>query len=282
MARLLGDEPVQAPPRLLTVKEYHDTHYAEWRAKHRPATWKTEKGYWKRINRPHPEGIGDVLLGDVDEHLVADYIDNLTIERTRKYEGVEVGDPASGATKRLHKAAITAMLKRAFRLKHIDAKPDLAVFTIEGSTQRARKQEEPLSLAEAVKVLEAAPSPMHAAMFGTGIGTGMRPSELIHVHFEDIDWTARTLHVRGTKTELSDDVIPLTPFAFDALRKWWEERGKPSHGLAFPRPKSRGHVLGTEPYANGSGFKRSLATAIQGAGITRRLTPYGLRHVSSA
>lgn len=49
--------------------------------------------------------------------------------------------------------------------------------------------------------------------------TGLRESELYKLRASDVDHGAKRLRVRGTKTEKSDRVVPLSPDALEVLRR---------------------------------------------------------------
>jgi integrase len=162
------------------------------------------------------------------------------------------GQALSGNAKRLHRAAIKALLKRAFRLRHIPSLPDLAVFRIKGATKRAVDKPAPLSLEELVALMEAS-GPKHRAMWAVGGGQGLRPSELGRIRWEDVDFEGRTLAVRGTKTEQSAAVVPMTGLTRRELRSWWEASGSPQSGLVFLTGSGK-------PYGH-QGYKKPLRTA---------------------
>jgi hypothetical protein len=75
-------------------------------------------------------GLGDVRVKDIDEWVVADYLDTL-----KSTQGPRAGKKLSGNAKRLRKAAVKALLLHAYRQKHIDKLPELRVFRIKGSTR---------------------------------------------------------------------------------------------------------------------------------------------------
>lgn len=263
---LIGDAEVDALLEerpdfsVMPLEEYIDQVYAPWRATARPAGWGQEERVWRAIKAE----LGRVRLRDIDAHVVADYLDGMVARR-----GPRKGKPASGNTKRLHRAALQALLKRAFRLRHLERLPDLAIFPIEGSSKTVLKQEDPLSLEEVAALLDAS-GPKHRAMFGVAAGLGLRPSELIRMRWEDVRWETRTLVVRGEKTEESAAEIPTTPIAYRELRAWWGAQEQPRAGLVFP---SRGGGM-----YGPSGYKKALETARKAAGIKRKVTPYLLRH----
>lgn len=98
------------------------------------------------------------------------------------------------------------------------------------------------------------------------VKTGARPgpSELFKLKYADIDYEAKTIHIRGTKTASSDRHVPLDDDMLAALQCWQfsatteyivEFRGKPVTSI-----------------------KRSFRKAVEEAGITDKIVPYHLRH----
>lgn len=265
LAALLSEDPIAAVRDAgtdwggATLRRYHREIYAPWRSEKRPASWKAERAAWNRILRE----LGDVRVRDVDPWLVADMLDEARVERGRRR-----GQPLAGNSKRLLRAALQALLKRACRLRHIDAIPDLAMFTIEGAS-KVRRRREPLTVEE-VRALFAASDTHYRALWAVQAGNGLRPSEAVRVRWEDIDWKTPALRVRGTKTDAAAAVIPLTPLALRPLVAWAEACGRPETG----------HVFGHDgkPYTSESPFKRALRTAARRADIQRKITPYMLRH----
>jgi integrase/recombinase XerD len=126
----------------------------------------------------------------------------------------------------------------------------------------------PLSIEELQRLLEAS-SPKHRAMWAAAAGQGLRPGELNRIRWEDIHFEGRTLHVRGTKTEEADAVVPLTPLAHRELLSWWLREGQPTVGMTFQ--SRNGAAYGDQ------GWKKALKEAARAAGIERRVYPYLLR-----
>ncbi len=266
VAALVHQHPIAQVDRLsrdwgaMRLRRYFREEYAPWRSTQVRA-WKQEERTWRRIL----DELGGIRLRQIDPWLVADYLDELTVRG-----GPRKGLPASGNTKRLHRAYLRALLKRAYRQRHLSELPDLAVFRIKGSAKRVRKQKPPLTVEEARFLLEAA-SEQHAAMFGLGLGMGLRPSEIVRVRWEDIDWEARTLRVRGTKTADAAATLPIPPLSWPWLRRWWAVSDRPETGHAF-------HGQGAWPYKTTNGWKRALQLTAKRAGLGRKITPYLLRH----
>ncbi len=170
----------------------------------------------------------------------------------------------SPRSKAIRRNVYAALLGYARRMGHIDYRPEF--FRIRGSTKRTRPQVDPLTLDETIALLDVT-EPMRRAMWAVGVGQGLRPAKLVRVQWSDIHWRDRLLAVRGTKTDASAAVIPMTPLAFRELRLWWVAEGQPDEGHAFTW---RGKAFRQ--------FKKALASDAKAAGIERHVTPNLLRH----
>ncbi len=248
----------------MALEEYIDTVYSPWRQEARPRGWRQESWILEQVKAD----LGRYRLREIDAHVVADWLDTLVCS-----SGPRKGQPMAGNTKRLRRAAVQAVLHRAYRLKHIPAEPQLAEFEIEESTRPVIPKSEPLDLAELLRLMDASP-PRPRAMWATGAGQGLRPSELSRLTWDCVDWSAGTLAIppdesgRG-KTEESVAVVPMTPLTHTELRTWWMRRGQPRTGLMFP--SSRGGQYGP------AGFRKALENAALAAKIGRKVNPYLLR-----
>jgi integrase len=248
----------------MPLTEYVDACYREWRAADRPRTWKREAWVLDQVLLD----LGRHRLREVDAHVVADYLDRLVCR-----SGARKGKAMAGNTKRLRRAAVQAVLHRAYRLKHIPTEPDLAVFELRDSTKTVRAKSEPLTMDELFALMDAS-SPRHRAMWATGAGQGLRPSELVRLDWQGVDWRAGTIAIPPDetgegKTDESVAVVPMTPLVLDELRLWWVAQGQPARGLMFPS------ATGAR-YAEG-GFRRALKDAAKRAGLVRVVNPYLLR-----
>lgn len=237
-------------PQHMTLTEYRKAIFWEKRkSQTAESTWKKEALVWKQMER---DRLGAVKLRRLTARHFEAYMERI------RARGL------SGRTQAIHKATYKALLDFAHRMGHI--KEAHRFFRIRGSTKRVWAQEEPLTLDEVGRLLNAT-DPVHRCLFGLGIGQGLRPSELVRVRWEDVDLQEHSMEVRGSKTETSSAVIPLTPLAFQELRSWWMAQGQPDEGLLF--------TWNGEPLKT---FKRSLAGAAKRAGIEKNVTPYLLRH----
>lgn len=233
----------------MRVSEYHARVYWPQReVSASKATVRAETGFWRQILASN---VGSTRLRDLDAWLWESYV-----------EALQARGP-SARTAALHKATYKAMLEFAHRKGHV--KEVHKFFVIKGSTKRTRKQEEPLTLEEVARLLAVA-DPMRRCMWAVGVGQGLRPGELTRCRVEDFDLDAAVMDVRGTKTEASADVVPLTPLTVREVRRYLAHLGNPTSGLLF---SYRGSQI--EDYGC------SLATDVEEAKIDKHVTPYLLR-----
>lgn len=140
---------------------------------------------------------------------------------------------------------------------------------IKGSSKRTREVT-PLLPAEVYALINAASSPMHRALYGVGFGEGLRPSELLRMRWEDVDYDRKIIRVRGTKTEKSGDPIPLTSFAEGYLREWQAACGGATTGAIW--------TYHGEDIAS---MKKAFVRAGERSGLKdagKRVHPYVMRH----
>lgn len=263
---LFGIGAVEPNWKHLSLREYVDNHYGPHREATKPKTWRTERGHWNLIHN----AIGDRALGDVDEFLVDEFL-------TEKLRRVDGGQPSANMQRQCRNA-IRAMLTWARRKRHYQ-KPLPQFFRLEGTGPKVRHgEDEYLSLDDADCLLTATRLPMHRTIFASAIGLCLRPNEASRMRWEDIDFEAGRLTVRGTKTDASHAVVPLLPIARGALQAWWVASGEPTDGPCFVSERGK-------PYSTRGGhvgWRKALTTAIEKAGITKRVTPYSLRHAGAS
>lgn len=212
-----------------------------------PGTVQRERWLWERHILP---GLGEIPVRHLD-----------AVRWTRFLASKETWN---GRTRAICQTAYRTCMTYAREIGAVEAVH--AFRRVVGSTARVRDPVA-LTLPELTALLEAAPTPMHRALWATAAGQGLRPGEASAVRWEDVDFEARTLRVRGTKTALSTATIPLTPLARREMASWWEAAGKPASGIAF---QHRGRQIGD--------WGKALQRAAQRAGITRRVHPNALRH----
>lgn len=172
----------------------------------------------------------------------------------------------SPRTKVLYQNAYRQALKYAVE---VGAIKDVHTFrAVKGASKRTLDEHVPFTPAEVAALVEQAPTPAHAAMWRVAFGTGLRPTELVRMEWQDVRWSDGELFVRGTKTDLAAAEIPVTSEAMSALREEHLRQGRPKEGVIWTW---RGKPIRT--------FRSAMETAARKAGIDdRRITPYMFRH----
>lgn len=176
----------------------------------------------------------------------------LTIKRL---EGI------SPATYNRYRAAIRFLYKKALHLEWNDdelppMKQDKTLPTI-------------LSREEINAIIEATKNLKHKAIIATMYSSGLRVSEVTHLHYEDISRTNMTVHVRNSKSR-NDRYTILSKRNLDLLTEYWFNCGRPMD-ILFPSSWNGGYLC-KEGINNV--FKRSAKRA----GITRHVSTHACRH----
>lgn len=109
----------------------------------------------------------------------------------------------------------------------------------------------------------------HKAIIATMYASGLRVSEAVHLHYDDISRSGKSIHVRNTKSR-RDRYTILSDRALDILTEYWFECGRP-RDILFPN-RTTGNYL--SPNSINQFFKKSA----EKAGITRRVTTHSCRH----
>lgn len=126
-----------------------------------------------------------------------------------------------------------------------------------------------LTAGEIDRLLEAVGDIKYKAMFATMYSSGMRVSEVIHLHYDDISRTNMQIHVRDTKNRMDRYTI-LSRRCLDLLTRYWFEKGRP-RGILFP---SRF----TGSYLTAGTLEQVMRRAVLDAGLPVKATPHSLRH----
>lgn len=119
------------------------------------------------------------------------------------------------------------------------------------------------------RLLDATHDLKYKAMFATMYSSGMRVSEVIHLHYDDISRTNMQIHIRDTKNRMDRYTI-LSKRNLDLLTDYWFEKGRP-RGILFPN-KFTGHYLTV------SALEQTMRRSVAEAGLPRKATPHSLRH----
>ena len=89
-----------------------------------------------------------------------------------------------------------------------------------------------LSRDEIQSIIDHTPNLKHKAMIATMYSSGLRVSEVVHLHYDDISRTNKTVYVRESKSR-RDRYTILSDKNLDLLTEYWFQCGKP-RGILFP------------------------------------------------
>lgn len=126
-----------------------------------------------------------------------------------------------------------------------------------------------LSRSEMDAIIDLTTNLKHKAMITLMYSSGLRVSEVIHLHYRDISRSGMFIHVRQAKGRI-DRYSILSQKALDILTHYWFAYGKPKD-ILFPS-SSTGSYL--SPTSVNQFFKKSARRA----GITRKVSSHTCRH----
>ena len=126
-----------------------------------------------------------------------------------------------------------------------------------------------LSAAEIDRLLDATDDLKYKAMFATMYSSGMRVSEVIHLHYDDISRTNMQIHIRDTKNRMDRYTI-LSERNLVLLTEYWFCKDRP-RGILFPNKF-------TGQYLTVSALEQVMRRSVAHAGLNSKITPHCLRH----
>ena len=106
--------------------------------------------------------------------------------------------------------------------------------------KRERNLPAVLSRDEINAIIDATPNLKHKAIIATMYSSGLRVSEVVHLHYDDISRTNMTIHVRETKGRIDRYTI-LSQKNLDLLTEYWYKCGRPKD-ILFPSSWSGGYL----------------------------------------
>ena len=118
-------------------------------------------------------------------------------------------------------------------------------------------------------IIDATTNLKHKAIIATMYSSGLRVSEVVHLHYDDISRTNMTIHVRETKGRIDRYTI-LSQKNLDLLTEYWFQYGRPKD-ILFPSSWTGGYL---DIASVNQFFKKSAKLA----GITRRVSSHACRH----
>jgi integrase len=232
-----------------------------------PQTWQR----YEQLLRLHVvEHIGDLPLASIKES---------DIERLQSTLARGNGHrPLGGTTRRHVHVVLGGALEAARRRGLIPVNPVRNV----SAPRNDLKENAPLSVADAKKLLLAARGDKYESLYILSLTTGLRPGEVMALHWGDIDIEGKTVTVRGNvvtgydgrqidkpKTARSRRTITLTKLAVDALTAY--RNGAAAFDLIFPGRDGN-------PMAAGNLLLRHFRPLVGRAGLPGGTTLYTLRH----
>lgn len=126
-----------------------------------------------------------------------------------------------------------------------------------------------LTIEEVEQLLDVTDDLKYKAMFATMYSSGMRVSEVIHLHYDDISRTNMQIHVRDTKNRMDRYTI-LSKRNLEILTEYWLKKGRP-RGILFPNKF-------TGEYLTVSTVEQVIRRSAKEAELPVGTTPHCLRH----
>ena len=122
---------------------------------------------------------------------------------------------------------------------------------------------------EIERLLDATDDIKYKAMLSTMYSSGLRVSEVIHLHYNDISRTNMQIHVRNTKNRM-DRYTLLSERNLSLLTEYWFQKGKPCD-ILFPNKF-------TGDYLTISTIEQVMRRSAAIAELEGHYTPHSLRH----
>jgi site-specific recombinase XerD len=118
-------------------------------------------------------------------------------------------------------------------------------------------------------IIDATDNLKHKAIIATMYSSGLRVSEVIHLHYDDVSRTNMTIHVREAKGRVDRYTI-LAKKNLDLLTEYWFKCGRPT-GILFPSSW-------TGDYLDIASVNQFFKASARKAGILRRVSSHTCRH----
>ena len=122
---------------------------------------------------------------------------------------------------------------------------------------------------EIEKLLDATPNLKYKAIFAIMYSSGLRVSEVLHLHYDDISRTNMQIYIHSAKNHTSRYAL-LSQRALDILNEYWFKCGKP-RDILFPNQWTGKYLT---PSATGLEMRKS----VERAGLPKDVHSHCLRH----
>ena len=188
-------------------------------------------------------------------------VSSLTLEDADAFLTAKRLEGRSPETHNHYRSAIKFFYKRVLKVMWDDDEVP--------AMKRERNLPAVLTRQEINAIIDATPNLKHKAIISTMYSSGLRVSEVIHLHYDDISRTNMTVHVRETKGRIDRYTI-LSSKNLDILTEYWYQCGRPK-GILFPSSWTGG-------YLDKSSVNQFFKESARRAGITRRVSSHACRH----
>ena len=190
-------------------------------------------------------------------HIKADTVDATVFRKTGK---VAEGQTEFASPKYVNQAICTLkrMLSKAREWHLLSEVPLIKPRKAYGRTGLITSQDE-------AKLLEHAAQPLRDILV-IAMDTGMRPSEIFSMRWEDVLWEAEEIFIPKSKTDAGRRRVPMSKRMLAALLQRWAGGRQ---GWVFPTRSASGHIMSV---------KTAFISARKKAGLDPRLVLYSARH----
>ncbi len=188
-------------------------------------------------------------------------VSDLTLKDADAFLTMKRLEGRSPETHNHYRASIRFLYKRVLKIAWDDAEVP--------AMKRERNLPVVLTPQEINAIIDATSNLKHKAIIATMYSSGLRVSEVVHLHYDDISRTNMTIHVRKAKGRIDRYTI-LSQKNPDLLTEYWFQCGRPKE-ILFPGSWT-GDCL---DIASVNQFFKASAKK---AGITRRVSSHACRH----
>ena len=186
---------------------------------------------------------------------------DLTLEDADAFLTMKRHEGRSPETHNHYRASIKFLYKRVLKVPWDDEEVP--------AMKRERNLPTVLTAKEMNAIIDATSNLKHKAVIATMYSSGLRVSEVVHLHYDDISRTNMTIHVREAKGRIDRYTI-LSRKNLDLITEYWYKCGRPK-GILLPSSWTGGYL----DIASVNQFFKANAKK---AGITRHVSSHACRH----
>jgi site-specific recombinase XerD len=186
---------------------------------------------------------------------------DLTLEDADAFLTMKRHEGRSPETHNHYRASIKFLYKRVIKVPWDDEEVP--------AMKRERNLPTVLTAKEMNAIIDATSNLKHKAIIATMYSSGLRVSEVVHLHYDDISRTNMTIHVREAKGRIDRYTI-LSRKNLDLITEYWYKCGRPK-GILFPSSWTGG-------YLDTTSVNQFFKASAEKAGITRHVSSHACRH----